>query len=114
MDTISKIGGLLSTIKTIFTMALMFYSDLENSFQITKNILFKIYSYQKNFNFIFNDKKNNNINNNVNEVENNYNSKYLTKDDDINRKKEIQGKLHTDDIEHFLFSFCNCVKKQEL
>ena len=46
LDTLSAIGGLFTTFKMIFSMLIMFFSDVENNFQITKNIIIKKHMYQ--------------------------------------------------------------------
>ena len=46
LDTLSKIGGLLSPLKLLFEILIMFYSDYEINSEITKNVFSKIKNYE--------------------------------------------------------------------
>ena len=97
LDTLSKIGGLFTPFKFLFEILIIFYSDLENNSEITKNVFSKIknYEYKPNINIPISIEKNNNIDIKVS-----------------NENKNIRKKFRVKKGEQYFCSFfnfcCNC------
>lgn len=89
LDTLAKIGGLLTPFKLIFEVLIMLYSDFEINSEITKKVFSKINNY--------NYKPINNI-----PIENN---KHNTNFKEINEDKIDRKKFNINKVEQF---FCGC------
>ena len=94
INTISDIGGIFASVKEFFAIVIIFYSDFENNYRITENIILKKNIYQ-------------NISQSNNKLDVN-NAKSI----ELVEKKLLQKKIRTNSCEHFFCSFFNCGKNK--
>ena len=98
LEALSNMGGLSIAIKVIFTTIIMFYSNLNNNFEITKRVILKTNIYKNN---LTNKTKITSIpSNNI---------------DYVHGQKELEQKININTYEHFFWSFVNfmnCSKKR--
>ena len=95
IDIVSRLGGLFSPIKILFSVLVMFYSSYENNYQIVKSIIFKKQIYE------------------------NYEKKNIKIDEEIKlkeKKKLLNKKYKLNSYEHFFGSFfkCGCSKRKTM
>ena len=108
IDTISNIGGIYSPINLFFSLLIMFYSDFQNNYEITKNV------------FLKRDKYNYKIKNNIsiekhleNESKKEENIEIQEKNLDeklINEKNDVKIKSNINKFEQFFCGMCKCYR----
>ena len=91
IDILSRLGGLFSHIKILFSVLIMFYSSYENNYQIVKSIIFKKQIYE------------------------NYERKNIKMEEiKLKEKKNLFNKKNKlNSCEHFFGSFFKCCPKRK-